>query len=183
MHAYLAKSLRRSFDGGAWHGPSLADALDGVDARAALARPAPDAHSIWELTHHVTAWTGEVTRRLGGSPPGMPAEGDWPEPVTETDAAALDAAWERVRAALTASRDALLAAVASFPVERLDEKIADASTAELGGLSTFGQTLLGLAEHNAYHGGQIVLLRRLLDGTRLTGYGPTPPDPAAITES
>ena len=79
MIPLLRSVLRRSFDGHSWHGPSLADVLDGVDARAALAHPVAGAHSIWELTHHLMAWTREVTRRLEGQPAGMPREGDWPE--------------------------------------------------------------------------------------------------------
>jgi len=172
---HLARAVRRSFDGGAWHGPALSDALAGVDARAAAARPVPAAHSIWELTHHVTAWTREVARRLAGAPPRMPVEGDWPGEADGTDES-----WARVRADLVAARDALLAALDEFPAERLDDRVDDAGDAALGALATFGQMIVGLAEHNAYHGGQIVLLRRIVDGTRLAGYGP---DPAEITES
>jgi uncharacterized damage-inducible protein DinB len=175
---FVARALRRSFDGGAWHGPALADALDGVDARAALARPIADGHTIWELTHHVAAWTREVARRLGGAPPRAPVEGDWPAPRADAD----EAAWAALRAELTAARDAVLAALAAFPAERLDERVAAGGDASLGALATWGQMVVGLAEHNAYHGGQIVLLRRMVDGTRLGGYGPRPDD-ATITES
>jgi uncharacterized damage-inducible protein DinB len=174
----LTKVLRRSYDGRAWHGPALTEALAGVDAAAAAARPIADAHTIAELVHHVAAWTREVARRLGGAPPRMPVEGDWPDPSVPMDAAR----WERLRAELAEARGALVAALGAFPAERLGERVGDVSEAALGGASTFAQTVIGLAEHNAYHGGQVVLLRRLIDGGRLTGYGPTP-DAATITES
>ena len=123
MRSALELVLRRSFDGGAWHGPSVADALRDVDARTALARPVPTAHSVWELTHHLMAWTREVTRRLRTGRAAMPIEGDWPAPPTATDPDALDAEWTRLRASLDEARDALLAALSAFPPERLDEAV------------------------------------------------------------
>jgi len=50
----LADQLERSFRGGAWHGPAVAETLAGIDAATAAARPLPDAHSIWENVHHLT---------------------------------------------------------------------------------------------------------------------------------
>ena len=160
MIPLLRSVLRRSFDGHSWHGPSLADVLDGVDARAALAHPVAGAHSIWELTHHLTAWTREVTRRLEGQPAGMPREGDWPDAPDATGD--VEARWRAVRDALTDARGALLAAVEAFPPERLDDRVGTSDDAAIGGQATFAGMLVGLAEHNAYHGGQITLLRRAL---------------------
>jgi len=42
----LSGNLQRAFAGDAWYGPSLTEILDGVDARAAAARPLPGAHSF-----------------------------------------------------------------------------------------------------------------------------------------
>lgn len=112
----LLDTLRRSFDGDAWHGPALADLLRGVDAQHAVAHPVTGAHSIWELTLHLAVWTREVARRLSGAVPAEPTEGDWP----------------------------------------------DGATGDSAGVPTYAVMLTGLAEHNAYHGGQIALLRRAL---------------------
>jgi hypothetical protein len=46
----LEEQLRRSFEGGAWHGPAVGEVLAGVSPQAAAARPITGAHSIWELT-------------------------------------------------------------------------------------------------------------------------------------
>jgi len=35
----IADQLRRAFDGEAWHGPSVLEVLDGVDARTASRAP------------------------------------------------------------------------------------------------------------------------------------------------
>ena len=52
--------LQRAFQGKAWHGPSLKEALAGITADQAAARPVGNAHSIWELTHHIGAWADIV---------------------------------------------------------------------------------------------------------------------------
>ncbi|MDF1506305.1 DinB family protein, partial [Roseisolibacter sp. H3M3-2] len=85
--ARLADTLRRSVDGHAWHGPSLVELLEGVDAHAAATRAVPGAHTIWELVLHLTAWTREVARRVDGAAPAMPVEGDWPDEPIHADEA------------------------------------------------------------------------------------------------
>jgi hypothetical protein len=49
----LDEQLRRCFEGEAWHGPAVLEALHGVSAEEAGAHPVPGAHSIWELTLHL----------------------------------------------------------------------------------------------------------------------------------
>ena len=200
MLPLLRSVLRRSYDGQSWHGPSLADVLGGVDAAAALARPIAGGHTIWELTHHLAAWTREVARRLRGAPAAMPSEGDWPEPATipgpGTSDADRDAAWARLRAELTAARGDVLDALAAFPPERLGERVGTSDDPAIGGQASFGGMVIGLAEHNAYHGGQVVLLRRAVaglpecsplrqreDATLPTEREPTAPAAESISES
>ena len=74
----LEAQLRRSFEGGAWHGPSVLEALQDVTPDAAYAHPVADAHSIWELVLHLGGTYRLVLRRLqGNDAPLAPAE-DWP---------------------------------------------------------------------------------------------------------
>ena len=83
-----------------------------------------------------------------------------------------------MRASLDEARGELLAALAELPADRLDDRVRELQLdGSPGGEVTMRLMLIGLAEHNAYHGGQIALLRRALTPT------PPPRDPAAITES
>ncbi|HEY0514640.1 MAG TPA: DinB family protein, partial [Thermoanaerobaculia bacterium] len=92
----LADQLERSFRGGAWHGPAVAETLGGIDAAAAAARPIPGGHSIWEIVRHLTVWTDVPRRRIDGEGlQNLPAERDWP-PVGEVSAGA----WKAALAAL-----------------------------------------------------------------------------------
>ena len=139
-----------------WHGPSARQILEGVTAATAAARPIPGAHSIWELVLHVIAWRGEVARRLAGGEPADPAEGDWP-PVTDTS----EAAWTRTLERLSDSYDRLVATLRRLPESRLDEPVGR-NAAAAGTAVTYYVTLHGAVQHDAYHLGQVSLLKRAL---------------------
>src|SRR5260221_2329005 len=82
----LSKHIERTVTGPMWHGPALAEVLDGVDAGRARRRPIASAHSIWELVLHVTAWSEIARQRIRGEATGDPTpEQDWP-PVSDADA-------------------------------------------------------------------------------------------------
>jgi hypothetical protein len=148
----IAKVLERSVAGDPWHGPSLAALLADVTADEAVRHPFPGAHSILEIVLHVAAWADEVGARLAGGGPGDPAAGDWPLPCP----------WDEANARLAAAHAGLLRRLAAFPEERLYERFGGERVPALGTGVTFAEMAIGVAEHNAYHGGQIALLKRAL---------------------
>ncbi len=154
----LIDELQRAHAGDPWHGPSRADILSDVPAAEAARRPPGGAHSIWELVLHMAAWTGEVARRLAGNAPSTPTEGDWPPQPAE----ASDTAWTEALAKLDASHQALAAAVRAFPPERLGEVVHAGAASPAGSGVTYGATLRGVLQHDAYHSGQIAVLKRVL---------------------
>jgi uncharacterized damage-inducible protein DinB len=156
MTDLLLEDLRRIYEGNAWHGPSVLEAIRDVTAQQAAARPIPDGHSIYELTHHIGAWIGETTSRLQGNPPGNPADGDFPPRAAKVD----DATWAEVCARLERRQAELLEAVAGFDSERLDEAVDPKNRKDTSGPVSYRALLSGLAQHSAYHAGQIVLLRK-----------------------
>jgi uncharacterized damage-inducible protein DinB len=144
----LADQLERSFRGGAWHGPAVEEALAGLDAATARRRPLAAAHSIAELVGHLAFWLETATRRIEGSGEGSVDEGDdWP-PVDESDDG-----WRRLVARLDAAHRRLHALVATLDDAALDGPVAGSDPTARG-------LLLGVLQHNAYHGGQIVMLRK-----------------------
>ena len=149
----LLDMIGRLHSGDAWHGPSVMEAVAGVDHRLAAAHPIAGAHSIWELALHIAAWRGEVTARLGGKRPGQPVQGDWPA-VTDTGADA----WQRTRDALQESHAALVAKVRAMSDSDLERRLG--SDADPSGDVTVALTLHGIVQHDAYHAGQISLLKK-----------------------
>lgn len=145
----LWNDIARSVRGDAWHGPAVNEALAGVTAEEAIRRPPAGLHSVWELTLHIAAWTEEVAERLDGRFHTDPPGGNF-VPV-ETGG---DAAWQRARAEPERVLEKLQAALDRFPDEKLGTEVRPGVT--------FAAMLTGLAQHNAYHAGQIAILRRLL---------------------
>lgn len=151
----IVDQLEREHGGDPWHGSPLREILAGVTAAQAAQRAVPDAHSIWEIVLHLTAWKHEVRRRLSGAPAGEPPEGDWP-PVGP----ATDENWQAARERLDAAHRALVDAVRELPESRLFEPTSDPRNRPLGAGVTRYELLHGLAQHDTYHAGQIALLKK-----------------------
>lgn len=145
--------------GQAWHGgPTPVGALRGVSAAAARWVPAPGRASIWRLTLHIAYWKYTVRRHLVREPiprfPRRPA--NFPAVPPRAD----DAAWRADRALLAEEHRLLTEAIAAFSPGELDQ------IPTAGKRWTFGQMLIGVAMHDAYHTGQLQLLKRLWDSRR-----------------
>jgi hypothetical protein len=152
----IAQLVERVLTGDPWHGPSVRQLLDGIDAGLAAARPAAGAHSIWEIVLHMTGWALEVTARLRGRAAQEPERGDWP-----AVAAISESRWDADRRALFAAHDHLAATVRTLDPAVLDRPVLDFRDNALGtGLSHY-VTLHGIVHHTLYHAGQLALLRRL----------------------
>lgn len=149
----LVDLLKEAWGGDPWHGPSLQAVLARADAARAAARPLGRAHTAFEIVRHLTAWTREVERRLGGALAGEPLEGDWP-PVGDTS----DDGWNAAIAELSAAHRSLVDAVARQPDARWQERVGDLRDPAAGTGVSYGVMIVGLATHHAYHAGQIAIL-------------------------
>jgi uncharacterized damage-inducible protein DinB len=146
----IIDQLRRSVEGDSWQGASLREILEGVNAREAAAHPVPGGHSIWELVYHVTAWVRAVHSRVRGNVTELEAEADWP-PVRDTG----ENAWAEAFEDLRRSQSELIATLRTMSDVDLNAPVPnrDYDRAHL---------LHGLAQHHAYHAGQMSLLKRAL---------------------
>jgi uncharacterized damage-inducible protein DinB len=149
----IIDQLERTFEGDAWHGQSLSEILAEITAEQAAARPIPRAHSIWEIVLHSTAWQRAVRERLQGRPlTSLPDEEDWPE-TAETS----EQAWCNAVQALRSEYEMLQAEAAKWRGRDLGE-------ATEGQRFTVYQMLHGIVQHNVYHAGQIVMLKKAAAG-------------------
>ncbi len=149
----LADQIRSAFWGKSWHGPSVREVLADVSAEDAAAHPIPGAHSIWELALHMTSGYALVLRRARGEDGEFSTEGAWP-PVQDTSAEA----WRKNRHTLDELNEQLQSAVRAFPAERLAQ--------ELGSEFTAYTQFCGAPQHDLYHTGQIVMLKKALSASR-----------------
>ena len=143
----IADQLERAYRGGAWHGPSLAEVIEDVNAAVATRRPIAAAHTIHEIVWHVAFWTDAVRRRLEGEAiGGLPPGSDFPPPPEDAETA-----WREAKAKLEDAHRRIHADVLALDDARLDDP---------SGESTVRAQLLGLLQHHSWHGGQILVLAR-----------------------
>ena len=145
---FLADQLTRAFDGGAWHGPALMETVDGIDAKAAAARPINKAHSIWELVIHLAGWEQVVTRRLQGQTATLTDEQNFGHIDSHTEQS-----WQSAVAALRQTHAELIKLVSALPELRLNDPVP-------GRDYDVRFMLYGAVQHVAYHAGQVAVLKR-----------------------
>jgi uncharacterized damage-inducible protein DinB len=153
----LVDQFKRAHDGDPWHGSPIKDILKGVTAEQAANRPPNGAHSIWEIVLHATGWRNEVARRATGAPAQEPEPGDWPAVGDPTPQR-----WAEALAALDASHVRLVDAIRGMSDAHMLTPTNDPRNAALGTGVSYYELLHGIVQHDAYHAGQIAILKRVL---------------------
>lgn len=149
----MADQIRRAFWGESWHGPSVVEVLAGVSAEDAASHPIPGAHSIWEIVLHMTAGYRMVLRRVRGEQVQYSLEEGWP-PVPPSSSEA----WFESQHTLEELNRQLQSAVRAFPAERLSQGLGS----EYSAYTQF----CGAPQHDLYHAGQIMMLKKALAAAR-----------------
>jgi len=140
--------LKQSYDGRPWYGRSLLRLLLDLTPERAAAQPIPEAHSIWQEVLHIIAWRQFACRLLNGETTAKLADNEnWPPQPT-----ADPVAWQKTLDDLAYTQDQLQAALDRLSDDQLQEKAP-------GQPDSFYVLLHGILQHDAYHVGQIALLR------------------------
>ncbi|HEU4594702.1 MAG TPA: DinB family protein [Pyrinomonadaceae bacterium] len=150
----IADQFRRAHEGEAWHGPSLKELLQDVNAGEASARPVAGAHSILELVLHIAAWERVARRRLEGEAAQIyNTPEDWPAGEVSEDA------WRAALRTLEEEQAKLRATILRLDDANLDGPI-------FKEMSSIYVTLHGVVQHSLYHAGQIAVLKKALRPTK-----------------
>lgn len=137
-----------------WHGgPTPVGALRGVTAEQARWKPSPRRKNLWTLALHITYWKYAVRRLLEGSERGaFPRRpSNWPALPERPD----DRSWAADVALLRVEHQRLVEAASAVRPALLSRHPPGSRR------WTYGELLVGIAMHDAYHTGQIQLLKRL----------------------
>jgi uncharacterized damage-inducible protein DinB len=146
----IINELEEVYRGPAWHGPSLLEALNEVDASAAARRFGGSNNSIWDLVGHLTHGRHLLIERLTQTTfdfPGAVREPWWP--VAKEDLS--EASWRQDLRLLDEYHERLIASIRAATHAQLARVPAP-------GDQSLAQQLLGMAVHDAYHAGQIRLI-------------------------
>jgi uncharacterized damage-inducible protein DinB len=129
------------------------EVLAGVSAHDAAAHPIAGAHSIWEIVLHMASGYALVLARVRGERAELQEDEAWP-PVPD----ASPGAWGESQRALEQLNQQLVGAVRAFPPEQLSQ--------DLGSEFTAYTQFCGAPQHDLYHAGQIVMLKKALSAQR-----------------
>jgi uncharacterized damage-inducible protein DinB len=141
----LTSLLKRTFEKGAWHGPSVKEVLKDITAEVAERR-LPNTHSIAELVAHMISWRYYVIHRL---------EGNNSFTVTDEMNFPKEKKWSSLLEELEESQQKLLQSVEKFPVYKLNELVPVSEQNY-----TFNTLINGIIHHDLYHAGQIMLIKK-----------------------
>jgi len=139
----IANLLEKTFDGPAWHGPSVMETLKDVSQQTASNRIS-GSHSIGELVLHMAAWRNFAVKRLSGDNLYEVSDAENFPPSTN---------WNVTMNELKQSQIKLLAALKAFPEEKLFTIVPSRKY-------DFYTLLHGIVQHDIYHTGQIILLKK-----------------------
>jgi len=144
---YYVSAFENVFNGEPWYGKSLLAVLEDVDTKTVYKNPGGEAHSIFEIVHHLYAWRNLLVKRLQGdtrSKISMNSTDDWAPLPGKQD----EAAWNELIRKLELDQQALIPALAQWKDEDLDRAFAGTEYP----MRTF---LDGHLQHDIYHIGQL----------------------------
>ena len=133
--------------GDCWVGNNFKETLHGIDAGMAIKTVSADTNSIWLLVAHITYWRTRVVNRLTGTDNPPPFQ-DFllpNDPNKEN--------WKQALLDFEAAYHLLRNAIHHFPEDHLDKPSPREG-------QTFYELIMGCLQHDAYHLGQMILLKK-----------------------
>ena len=147
--ADVLAALQGAFSKKGWHGPTVLDSVKGVRAKQARKRKSKEQHSIHELVDHIEYWESIAVHYVRRGKPPKRRRGDWVPPNLH---------WRDSVRRMRATHRVLIAAIATLKDADLERPVRTVGSGRMRLL----QVLHGVVAHDAYHAGQIGLLRKRL---------------------
>ncbi|BFM41864.1 DinB family protein [Flavobacterium sp. CFS9] len=138
------------YDGDPWLEVNLTKTLENVTAAQAYRKINPNLNTIWEITNHLIQWRRNILNRMQGEAVVTP-DHNYFVPVLDPS----EAAWEQSLQSLAKSQEAWNTFFQDF-----DD--ADLTKIYVNNGHTYYEHLHGIIQHDVYHLGQIVILKKLL---------------------
>lgn len=150
QHKILIAELTKLIEGGGAHA-TLEDAIDNIPAQYRGVKPHNLPYSIWQLSEHIRIAQWDM---LEFSKDGSHKSPKWPDDYWPKESEPVDNdAWEKAIGQIKSDRAAFIELLKS---EDLYQPILH------GNGQNILREALQVADHNAYHTSEIILLRRLL---------------------
>ena len=138
------------YNGNPWLEVTLAKTLENVTAEQAYRKINPNLNTIWEIVTHLIQWRRNILERMQGAVIITP-DHNYFVPVLDSS----EAAWEQTLQNLKKSQESWNTFLADFD---------DADFVKIypNNNHTYYEHIHGVIQHDVYHLGQIVILKKLL---------------------
>lgn len=143
----IAALFEAFYEGECWIGLNFKQAIEGVDENLASKSMGEGYNSIWQLVNHLIYWRKTVLIRLQGIS-GHPSIPDFYQPEHTNQQL-----WQALLLDFAEVHTELVKLIRQFPEEKLDAPSPKKD-------QTYYQLLTGCLQHDAYHMGQIILLKK-----------------------
>jgi uncharacterized damage-inducible protein DinB len=146
----IAKLFADLQHGDCWIGANFKETLHEVDSTLAIISLTSHSNNIWQLVSHLTYWRTCVINRLNGCMD-LPSFNDLslPEELTEEK-------WKQTIKDFENTYHQLSSTILHFKATNLDLPSPKPE-------QTYYQLIMGCLQHDAYHLGQIVLIKKSLE--------------------
>ncbi|MGE5520658.1 MAG: DUF1572 domain-containing protein [Candidatus Dadabacteria bacterium] len=146
----IARHIKEVHFGGNWTDVNLKDTLEGVQWQQAI-KQVDSLNTIATLVYHMNYYLNAVKNRVEGKPVNYKHEDSFNHPAINSEED-----WKALVSKTFADAEAFADVVKNLP----ESKFAEFYIEEKNG--NYFKNLMGIAEHNHYHLGQIVLLKKIL---------------------
>ncbi|MFQ6602575.1 DinB family protein [Flavobacterium sp. C3NV] len=138
------------YNGNPWLEVTLANTLENVTAEQAYRKINPNLNTIWEIVNHLIQWRRNILRRVQGEIITTP-DHNYFVPILDSS----EASWEQSLQSLAKSQEMWNACLSDF-------NDADFEKIDQNNNHNFYEDIHGIIQHDVYHLGQIVILKKLL---------------------
>ncbi|MCC9066554.1 DinB family protein [Flavobacterium piscisymbiosum] len=138
------------YNGNPWLEVTLANTLENVTAEQAYRKINPNLNTIWEIVNHLIQWRRNILRRVQGEIITTP-DHNYFVPILDSS----EASWEQSLQSLAKSQEMWNACLNDF-------NDADFEKIDQNNNHNFYEDIHGIIQHDVYHLGQIVILKKLL---------------------
>ncbi|MCX6151103.1 MAG: DinB family protein [Ignavibacteriales bacterium] len=146
----ISKIFSNLYNGSSWIEVTILGTLKSISSEKAFTKPVNGLNSIWEIVNHVVSWRETVLKRLKGEQKIFP-DNNYFETVTDNS----NQAWQQT---LDRFEKSNLEWVGFFT------EINDSTFAKQYDKVeySFFELIMGILQHDTYHLGQIVLLKKII---------------------
>jgi len=138
------------YDGEPWLEVTLANTLKNVNAQQAYMKIHPNLNTIWEIVNHLIQWRRNILQRVQGETVITP-DHNYFVPVIDPS----EVAWAQSLQNLAKSQEQWNAFLNDFDDAHFEKIYANNN-------HTYYEHIHGIIQHDIYHLGQIVILKKLI---------------------